>query len=156
MLEVYLTENEDVYKKLEYYLSRHIPYPFEILKTENEKPYIEGDPLFFSLSHKDDKAVIAISDKPVGADLEVFKDNLHPSLLSRFSLREQGEICGEWDFLRNWTAKEAFIKMKGETLAKFLKRLEYFGGNIYLDGVKQNCKIEFKEYPFGVACIVLE
>ena len=153
MLEVYLTENKDVYTKIKQYLLRFLRSPFKILRTENGKPYIEGNPLFFSLSHSANWAVIAICDKPVGVDFEVFNGKVHPAVCSRFSQREQEEINCEKDFLLHWTAREAFIKMKGATLSEYFKKLEFYGGEIYFDGERQNLKIDLNEYPFGVCAV---
>ena len=38
--------------------------------TDKGKPYFEGDPMYFSLSHSGSFALCAVSDRPVGADLE--------------------------------------------------------------------------------------
>lgn len=141
MIKIYLTENCGLDDKVKNVLSQHISAPINILRTENGKPYIEGDPLYFNISHSGDIAAIAVSDSPVGVDIEKIKGSTPKHLLSRFSQREQGEIACEADFFKHWTAREAFIKMKGETLAKTLNRLEFFGGKIYLDGQSQQIKI---------------
>ena len=79
MLLTYFTGNENVYEKLENYLSGLLTSPFEILRTENGKPCLEGAPLFFSVSHSGDKALIVICDRPVGADLEIVKKRKYSS-----------------------------------------------------------------------------
>ena len=53
----------------------------------------------------------------------------------------------------NWTAKEAFIKLNAFALATHLKRLEYFEGDIYMDGEKQNCPIVHIFLPYGILCL---
>lgn len=142
MLELHFTENKDLYKKVEKLIARHICGDFEIKRTENGKPYVDGDPVYFSVSHNKGRAVIAICDKPVGVDTEAVEDRKHDAVLSRFTLRERQEIGGDQlKFFKNWTAKEAFIKMKGGTLASFLKRTEFFDGRVFLDGEAQNCGI---------------
>lgn len=156
MTDVCFTENRDLYEKIKARSLRYIPAPFEILRTENGKPYFKGDPLFFSLSHSGGKAVYALSDRAVGVDLELFKEREHSAVLGRFSEREQAEICGERDFLIHWTVREAFIKMKGETVATYLSRLEYFGGSIYLDGEAQDAEITLYEKDYGVAAVCAE
>lgn len=135
MLKIYKTENERVYEKLKKLLNTDC----EIKRTENGKPYIEGAE--FSITHTGGTALIAISDKPVGIDAEMIKELNYSSILQRFTLREQAEIDCTAAFLKNWVVKEAYIKKLGETLAHCLKRLEYFGGNLFSDGKKVNCNI---------------
>ena len=127
-------------------IAPHICGNFNILRTPNGKPYIDGDPLYFSLSHSKNVTVIAISDEPVGVDLEFTGRKKYSATLSRFTARERAKITDETDFLHAWVAKESFIKLIGGTLAHDLKRLEYYGGKIYCDGKPQPCKIRF-EYP---------
>lgn len=124
----------------------------KILRTKNGKPYINA-PLFFSLAHSGRRAVIAVCDKPVGVDLELYKKKSRYAVSSRFSLRERGEIKSERDFLKHWTVREAFVKAIGGTLFSYLKGLEFFGGDLYLDGRKQDVKIRFYYFSFGVAAL---
>lgn len=136
-------EAETVYNTLKNAIAPHICGSFDIKRTPNGKPYIEGNPVYFSLSHSGEKAVIAISDSPVGIDCELIGRRTANSVISRFTERERAEINGDIAaFLYNWTAKEAFIKMLGGTLARDLKRLEYFGGKLYLDAIPQDCAVE--------------
>lgn len=156
MTEIHLFKNENIYNKLENLLSEKLGRGVEIKRTENGKPYAEGNPLFFSITHSGGHALAALSDKPVGADMEAYKKKQYPAVLSRFSERERAEINCEKDFLFHWTAREAFIKMLGGTLAQYFRRLEYFGGALYLDGVQQNLRIRAYVFYFGVACVVTE
>ncbi len=138
MLEVYLTENESVHEKAKILIARHICGSFEVKTTENGKPYIEGNPLYFSVSHSRTVAVIALSDSPVGVDTEIFTNRKFESVLNRFTTSEKVEINGDFTaFLKNWTVKEAFIKMNGGTLATDLKKLEFVDGKLYCDGKLQ-------------------
>lgn len=156
MVEIYCAAADEAHERLKRLLSGHIPAPIEILRTENGKPYIKDNPVFFSLSHSGDKAVIAVSSSPVGIDLELFKGKTHLLVMSRFSGRENAEICGEKDFLKHWTAREAFVKYSGGSLAEMWKRVEFFGGNILLDGEKQNVKLRFYEFYYGIAALCAE
>lgn len=141
--ELHRLPKNDIYTRLETLLSRHIPAPIEILRTKNGKPYVAGNPVYFSVSHSRDIGVIAISNDPVGVDLEIISGKRHDSVLSRFSAREKSEISSERDFLVHWTAREAFVKTRGYALFNVFARLEYFGGNIYFDGELQKAEITF-------------
>lgn len=155
MLDVYITKNKNVHEKVKILIARRICACFEIDTTENGKPYIEGNPLYFSLSHSGNKAVIAISDAPVGIDLEAVKKRNFDIILSRFTEREREEAKNDKVlFYKNWVAKEAFIKMCGGTLARYLKRLEFCGGNMFYNGKKQAVIIsEFDIKNAGICAI---
>lgn len=156
MIKIFATFVEDCDRMLESVLLRHIPAQIEILRTENGKPYIDGNPVFFSISDSGERAVIALSDRPVGIDLEVFKNKERLSVVSRFTEREQAEICCERDFLIHWTAREAYIKLYGLTLAKMLKRIEFCDGILSIDGRPQNVKFSFYNFGYGIAAICTE
>lgn len=161
MLEIYWTKNKDVHRKVQILLERKIGKGFIIKRTENGKPHIEGDPLYFSLSHSLDRAMIALCDKPVGIDLEYYdkggrlKNFKH--VLSRFTKREQEWIDGNFVFFfLNWISKEAYIKMKGGTLARDLKRLEFFNYDLYCDGEKIDCIANMAHFTAGTYSVCAE
>ncbi|MGN0813837.1 MAG: 4'-phosphopantetheinyl transferase family protein [Candidatus Coproplasma sp.] len=143
MIELYWTRNVNVYAKLKVLLARKLGYKPDILRTANGKPYIDGNPLHFSLSHSRDHAVIALCDKPIGVDLEFYDSERNIShVLARFSQKERDEIgdCKPYFYI-NWMIKEAYIKMTGGTLAHDLKRLEYYGNKLYVDGRESGCSV---------------
>lgn len=106
-------------------------------RTKNGKPYLKNDTLFFSVSHTKTKLFVAFSDKNVGIDAEnVLRAPVSPSVLKKFTEKEQAEILSRKDFLQCWTAKESAVKYLGGTLASDLKRLEYLDGMMYYDGAK--------------------
>ena len=151
MSKLYRTKNERLYEKLK----RLLPADCEIKRTENGKPYTDG--ICFSFTHTGDTALIAISDCPVGIDAEIVKERNFSSVLKRFTPREQAEtgdrISG---FLKNWVTKEAYIKLIGGTLAHDLKRLEYFGGELFYNGLKVNCNIFSASTADLVYCVCAE
>ncbi len=71
------------------------------LTEDNGKPYVEGNPFYFSLSHSGDYAVCAISDSPVGVDIEKEK-KLSEKIKGRFAKN-----------ILEWTEKEAKGKLTG-------------------------------------------
>lgn len=141
MIELFRTENRNLHEKVKILLARRIGTDFQICKNPNGKPYVAGNPVYFSLSHSRDLALIALCDSPVGVDLEIHDSTRKfRHVLSRFTENEREEIGGEFCFfVQNWTMKEAYIKMTGGSLARDLKRLEYYGGRLYLDGRPADC-----------------
>lgn len=88
------------------------------------KPYFEGDPLFASLSHTEDKAVLVIADFPIGIDFERENRSLPTKKMQEklgvkhFSPAENDAIaCGDISFLEMWVKKEAAVKLTGEGIS---------------------------------------
>ena len=78
----------------------------------------------FNLSHSGDYAVLAISDSPVGIDIEYKKNNYEAVAKRCFCQEEYEDIMAVEDigerqrrFLQYWTMKEAYIKYTGEGLS---------------------------------------
>ncbi|MFT5782396.1 MAG: 4'-phosphopantetheinyl transferase [Pseudomonas sp.] len=91
------------------------------------KPQLDvGMPaLHFNLSHSHQQAVIAIAQTPIGVDLEwqqaalkwreLAAECCHPSELA--TLQAASDQQGHVQLLRLWTAKEAYLKARGEGLS---------------------------------------
>lgn len=92
-----------------------------IKKTNNGKPYIDNEGVFFSISHTDGFVCCAISDSPVGIDCEKITakyDEKAEKFANRYFLENEinllkndgfSQLC----FYKIWTAKEAIYKMLG-------------------------------------------
>ena len=91
--------------------------PLPLMKDENGKPYLPGGSLFFSLSHAGDYAACAISDYPVGLDIQTLSTFREPILRSGFTPDEQCYVLSaankEAAFTEVWTRKESYMKMSG-------------------------------------------
>jgi 4'-phosphopantetheinyl transferase len=92
------------------------------------RPTLAGDHadlLHFSLSRSADRALVAVSNSPVGADIEVVsaRAGLADLVAGRFGPAEARCIAGGCGgsplrgFYRHWTAKEAYLKATGAGLA---------------------------------------
>ena len=89
------------------------------LRGPGGKPYLRDFPgLHFNISHSGDLVVCALSDRPVGIDVE--KPGTLPSRITRrfFSRGEIDCISNAQDkyaaFYKIWTMKESYLKLKGE------------------------------------------
>lgn len=146
MNKLYFCRVSEIEETLKNALHPHICGNYAIKYGVYGKPYIEGNPVFFSISHSGDKGVVLISDRQCGVDLEVFKERKFCAYYNRLSERERAEIQEDYKlFLKNWVAKEAYIKYLGGTIG-WIKRLEYFGGILYFDGRKADCEIKVENY----------
>lgn len=82
--------------------------------TENGKPFFPDGGTYFSLSHCGKYAVCAVSGVPVGADIELARDNAL-RLAERFFMPDEAalverSLTPEAEFCRLWTLKESYIK----------------------------------------------
>ena len=79
-------------------------------------------PVEFSVSSSDGLAVVAVSEGPVGVDLEIAHGHGAPQPAA-LTVREQAGVAAlapgrrGVGFLRLWTAKEAVLKASGRSLA---------------------------------------
>ena len=100
------------------------------------KPFIAARPdIHFSLSHCPKAALCALSDRPVGADIERIA-TVRPSLVAyTMNDDEQRQISlaarPDIEFMRLWTMKESLLKLTGEGIRSSLKDvLKDVGGQV--------------------------
>ena len=105
------------------------PEDLVILTDKNGKPYIEGYPIHFNISHCENILLCAFSDEEIGADIEKIKPISVSVLKSFFSEEEQkyvfGKTLSEYSsddnntpeirekFYKIYTLKEAICKKSG-------------------------------------------
>ncbi len=102
----------------------------DIVKNEYGKPFLKDGALYFNVTHTDGLYAVAVGNTPVGLDAQRRNDKQYPTLKKRLRGGEQAE-----DFFELWTAKEAYVKFCGKSLASLLALLEYREGTIYENGV---------------------
>lgn len=97
------------------------PRSIEIQLGEHGKPQVQG--LEFNISHSENLAVYAISQQPVGIDIEYRRPLEIASLVERFfapvefaSWQQLPSQQRELAFFRAWTMKEAYLKAIGTGL----------------------------------------
>lgn len=99
--------------------------PLDIHTAENGKPYIPNAP-FFNLSHSGDFVIIAVSEKPVGIDIqEPVAPERAQKIARRFFTLEEQELTAR--FTELWTRKEAYIKFTGIGLSAMLSAFSVLG-----------------------------
>lgn len=108
-------------------------------KNENGKPFIEGSPVHFSVSHSGSYWAFASSlTGPVGIDIEVWRDRDRLSRIARRVFLEEENLS--WSALPTkeeqirriltlWTRKEAYIKAKGSVLFRELSKFDARDGS---------------------------
>lgn len=79
---------------------------------KNGKPYFPDHEVHFSLAHCGDYAVCAVSDSPVGVDIELPRNDTS-RLAKRFFAQDEADAAVDAEsFCRIWTLKESYIKLR--------------------------------------------
>lgn len=88
----------------------------EFLYNQYGAPSIENGP-YFSISHCKAGIAVAVSDAPIGVDIESIRTPKMDLVRKTMNSLEQSAILSsaepDWAFTRLWTQKEALLKMKG-------------------------------------------
>ena len=88
----------------------------EFLYNEYGAPFIKDGP-YFSISHCKSGIAVAVSNQPIGIDIETVRTFKFDLVKKTMNPLEQEAILSapqpDWAFTRLWTRKEAFLKMKG-------------------------------------------
>jgi len=111
---------------LEYAVRKRYPsvvHPLAISTADDGKPYLVSEPnIHFSLSHSGTWAVCALSDCPVGVDIEKCEPGRR-SVAPRFFHRDEvryldslSAAAKDGAFYSLWTLKESFVKTTGRGL----------------------------------------
>ena len=124
------------------------PSEVNIKNKRNGKPFADGLDIHFSISHSAQMAICAISDVPVGVDIEKIRSAPSSVVERCFTEDEKAYLDSkEKDrdkrFFEIWTKKEAYVKMTGRGIKDFseLNIIKRFG----------ICAKEYNGYMISVA-----
>lgn len=110
----------------------------EFAYSEHGKPYLMGySNVHFNVSHSGGYVVCAVSDKPVGVDIQKIEE-YNPDVAEIICNEKEMEQIGHSldkasEFIKLWTQKEAVLKMHGTGIAS---------GNIKNCLTNQNVKFQ--------------
>ena len=157
MLDNTYASRETPYMIVQDYIKKKLGISDCIIKRNNNgKPYIEGHPeIQFNISRSSNICVVALSNKPVGIDIEKIREFDFKIAVRFFSDYEQHYIFDSMlqkeRFFEIWTKKEAYLKYTGEGLTRPLSSFSVFDiapmfRNYYLDGyIITVCQKEWHE-----------
>lgn len=100
--------------------------PLRLCKTQKGKPYIEGYPLHFSVSHSDYMWVCLVGDTEVGVDIQSKSHSNFEAISRRFYQPDEQKAVvagGIKSFIAIWCRKESFIKLFGLTIGDTIEWL---------------------------------
>ena len=129
-----------------------LSHPFIFAQNEHGKPYLKDHPdVHFNLSHCKNGIMVAVSDQPIGVDIESYR-NVSDSLI-RYTMNEaEQHIIQTSDdpirtFTEYWTKKEAVFKLRGTGITKDLHCL-LDGGELVETFVNTD-----KQYAYSIATL---
>ncbi len=100
-----------------------LTHPFHFGYNKHGKPFLKDHPdLHFNLSHCKNGIAVAISDQPIGIDIECYRE-VSDSLVRYTMNEEEQRIIAESDdqvrtFTEYWTKKEAVFKLRGTGITR--------------------------------------
>lgn len=141
------------------------PEKLVFAKGEHGKPYVVNLPAHFNISHSGKYTVLAISDEPIGVDIEEIREFSAITARKLFTEEELSYVAGndpsrrkslmQQCFFEVWTAKEAYIKYIGTGLSGGIKSLSLDVQNGKLAPKNQNIKLTYDySIPDAVVAIV--
>lgn len=154
MIKVYYSfiKKENSHDFSEYVLRQIYKIEGEILKNENGKPYITGSKYHFNISHSGEIVMLAVSDKPIGIDVERIEQRDYEKFCKRFfSEEEQKRVNSLLSFYVLWTKKESFVKYLGGRLSDVCET--EFGEKLLFKGREQSVfsvSEKMDDYVFSV------
>ncbi|GHU01344.1 hypothetical protein FACS1894186_3870 [Alphaproteobacteria bacterium] len=101
-------------------LSRHVAGPLVFRRAAEGKPYLEGLPVHYSVSHSRELLAVAVAPCPVGVDIEfvrprdfagLARNRLAGADLEAVLSAPAAAVADE--FYRGWTRFEASVKLIG-------------------------------------------
>ena len=128
-----------------------VPLPLSVETDEYGKPFLSGRAYEFSLSHSGRYAACALSDVPVGLDIQILTKYDERLVRRFFAEGEQESIRNANDrdtaFTRLWCRKESFLKAIGTGLRLPLDSFDVSGDQpsaLYRDTVYgfRECRAE--------------
>lgn len=87
------------------------------------KPYFRQGGVFFSLSHSRGVCAAAVSDRPVGVDVEMLRESFRAGLVAK-TLNEDEKNAFDGDFTRIWCRKESVAKLTGEGIVGYPREID--------------------------------
>lgn len=109
--------------------------PMEYGDDENGKPYFtESDGIWLSLSHSGEYAVCAVSDRPVGVDIQSLRRPNEGIARRCFTERERAAAADDASFTALWARKEAVSKAVGLGIQIGFSDIDVLGSEVSYDG----------------------
>lgn len=127
------------HKYSRFYLSKILDEYYGIkdeIKEEGGKPYIQNNPIYFSISHSNSLLGIAFSKNPIGFDIEIKEEKDYKKISKRMNFGLNDPTKEE--FYKAWTKYEAELK------SGFKKKIKQFNYQNYSCSISYEIEEEMK------------
>lgn len=121
-----------------------------------------GADIHTSLSHSGNIVLAAVSDSPVGADVQKCTDFSFDIMQKFYTAREREAVTSAVNdyekknlFFRIWTLKESYVKLTGKGIAGFGECEMLPQKNVFITGGAQKLKFEEFEIPNYKAAVCM-
>lgn len=102
-------------------------------------------PLHFSITHSKNLLAIAFFKEAIGIDAEWLQNAMPKTIFKNLSHEEQQECATAENFYKNWTAKEAFVKLHGKSMLQEVRKLNFIGQELFYAQQKADCFLQFNK-----------
>jgi len=123
-------------------------------------------PAHFNVSHSGNYTVVAISNRPIGVDIEIIRDFSAILAKKLFNEDELKYISGtgpsrkkslmQQSFYQIWTAKEAYLKYLGTGISGGVNSLSFTFDGKKLIPDKNDITLTFESIPGAIIAIVTD
>lgn len=146
-------------RQLKMGLADSLPDEIEILRTPKGKPYFQGIPIQFSLSHSGNIMVCAMGRNEVGIDVQHIRHARTIEVAQRFFSSEESDYVtqnGEKAFFELWARKEAFVKYIGEGISYGFQNFSLIRNGKLMDRLEKPvyCQFQMISIEEDVKCCV--
>lgn len=114
------TQKRFVWELLRFALERRLGIPADLVNFSRSGNKWSCAECRISLSHTDGYVAVALSDLPVGVDVEVLSPKFSEKLLDRIACPPEKQARGAIQTAALWTAKESLFKQGDNALAAFV------------------------------------
>ena len=118
-----------------------------ILRTDKNKPYFKWNPFHFSVSHSKEVLGIAFSKYPLGLDIQDHRNCKKEKIAKKFFHPDEIAHVNSENFFKIWTAKESYVKFKGNGIDKTFREFSVF------DNIEN---YNFSEFEHHTLCVYSE
>jgi 4'-phosphopantetheinyl transferase len=132
------------------------PKDIKIYRESGQKPYANLKDVHFNISHSGCLWVCAVSDSEIGIDIQEIVNKDFTKLAKRyFTEKEQHhiELWGSEGFYNIWVRKEAYCKLKGQSVFSVLSNIETIEKDFYKNKIEEAFIYEVEISP-DIKCVV--
>lgn len=127
-----------------------------IFKESGKKPYTNIEGIHFNISHSGCLWVCAVSDKEIGIDIQEVVQKEYEKIADRYYTENEKNhvrLWGQEGFYNIWVRKEAYCKLKGNSVFSVLGNIDTVENDFYKHKIEDAYIYEVEILP-DIKCVV--